>query len=676
MSYAKISLKIVLAALLFAAAPSILFGQGAPMTNSLPRQEEVRKLIATLQSADATQHDKVVACHRLAVIGTKEAVPALAALLTDEKLAHMARHALEPMTDPAAGAALRDALGKVQGKLLVGVINSIGFRRDAKATAALAGLLSNSNVEVAAAAAAALGRIGTAEAAKKLQSALSGASGALKIAFADANLTCAEMLVAHRQRSQAAAIYDSLCGSGFPDYIRTAAMCGAITARQTGGTSLLVEQLRSQDEALSAAAWRAARELRGATVTKALAAELGKLPAEKQVLLIQVLGDRGDKAALPAVVDAAKNGAPAVRVAAIRTFPRIGDASLVPFLLDTAAQADTEVAKAAQLCLVALPGKKAEAALVSAVSKGSSKVRRAAIEAVGQRGLTAAVPQLLKASADSDAAIRSASIEALGETVEVADFGRLADLLVQARNADEMSAAETALTAACGRITDKAACADKLLARLPQASPAAKCVLLELLAQNGGEKALQAIRTAAKDPNAQVKDAAIRALAEWPDLAAAPDLLQIVRTTGNASHRSLAFSGLVRLGREAEAPVAERQKVLAQALDCVRSDDDKKLVLSGLAQVPTLESLRVATGLLASTPGLADEAGAAVVKIVTGLDAKNKAEAVSALEQVINTAKAATVVDDARKQLRALNDPAAKAPAGKAATGKGKKKKR
>jgi hypothetical protein len=288
--------------------------------------------------------------------------------------------------------------------------------------------------------------------------------------------------------------------------------------------------------------------------------------------------------------------------------------------------------------------------------------------------LTAAVPQLLKASADADADVRTAAVAALGETVEVAEYGQLADLLVQARNADEMSAAEAALSAASTRLTDKAACAEKLLSRLPQAQPAAKCVLLELLAQNGGEKALQAIRTAANESNAQVKDAAIRALAEWPDLAAAPDLLQIVRTTSNASHRSLAFSGVVRLGRETEAPVAERQKVLAQALDCVRNDDDKKLVLSGLAQVPTLESLRVATGLLASTPGLADEAGAAVVKIVTGLDAKNKAEAISALQQVIKTAKAATVVEDARKQLRALESPAGKAAAGKAGAGKGKKK--
>jgi len=44
-------------------------------------------------------------------VATRQAVPALAALLGDEKLAHMARGALETIRDPSADCALRDALG-------------------------------------------------------------------------------------------------------------------------------------------------------------------------------------------------------------------------------------------------------------------------------------------------------------------------------------------------------------------------------------------------------------------------------------------------------------------------------------------------------------------------------------------------------------------------------------
>ena len=58
------------------------------------------QLIAVLKS-DATLKAKADACRELARVGTKQAIPALAALLGDEKLSHMARYALEPIRDPA-----------------------------------------------------------------------------------------------------------------------------------------------------------------------------------------------------------------------------------------------------------------------------------------------------------------------------------------------------------------------------------------------------------------------------------------------------------------------------------------------------------------------------------------------------------------------------------------------
>ncbi|NQT38540.1 MAG: hypothetical protein HQ581_13675, partial [Planctomycetes bacterium] len=106
------------------------------------RSAEVAKLIVVLQS-DAAPFDKAKACQRLALIGTKEAVPALAALLADERLSSYARFGLEPIPDPSVDDALRDALGRLHGRLLAGVINSIGVRRDVKAVGALTKLASD-----------------------------------------------------------------------------------------------------------------------------------------------------------------------------------------------------------------------------------------------------------------------------------------------------------------------------------------------------------------------------------------------------------------------------------------------------------------------------------------------------------------------------------------------------
>ena len=63
--------------------------------------EELNRLHAVVQS-DASSFDKTVACKRLAVIGTKESVPILASLLSNEELSHAARLGLEAIPDPAA----------------------------------------------------------------------------------------------------------------------------------------------------------------------------------------------------------------------------------------------------------------------------------------------------------------------------------------------------------------------------------------------------------------------------------------------------------------------------------------------------------------------------------------------------------------------------------------------
>jgi len=50
-----------------------------------------KKLVKILKNSKSTDFAKAKACQRLAVIGMKEAVPALSALLANPKMAHYAR---------------------------------------------------------------------------------------------------------------------------------------------------------------------------------------------------------------------------------------------------------------------------------------------------------------------------------------------------------------------------------------------------------------------------------------------------------------------------------------------------------------------------------------------------------------------------------------------------------
>jgi HEAT repeat protein len=222
---------------LAAAVAPLVAGAGEPLAQTIPpaTKEEEGKLIAVLKS-DAPQKEKVDACRGLAAIGTRDAVPALAALLPDEKLSHMARYGLEPIADPAVDDALREALGKLRGRLLVGVAASVGVRRDAQAVPQLVGLLQNDDADVARAAARALGRIATPEAVRALSDALVKAPAEIRPGVADGCLGCAEALLAQDKRSEAAAIYQAVGKADLPKHFRLAAAQGTIRARQPAGT--------------------------------------------------------------------------------------------------------------------------------------------------------------------------------------------------------------------------------------------------------------------------------------------------------------------------------------------------------------------------------------------------------------------------------------------------------
>jgi len=202
--------------------------------------KEIEKSLVGLLKSDATPAAKQFVCRELSIIGTEQSAPALAEMLTQKPAseqqphpADMARYALERIPGAAVDAALREAMAKTGGKVKVGIINSLGERRDAKAAAALSKLVGDSDEIVACAAVAALGKIGGPEATEALAKAKGSASGRLQMAVLDAYLKCADKLAAEGKKKEANAIYKQLYEPDMPAVIRTAALRGMVGA--TGG---------------------------------------------------------------------------------------------------------------------------------------------------------------------------------------------------------------------------------------------------------------------------------------------------------------------------------------------------------------------------------------------------------------------------------------------------------
>lgn len=197
---------------------------------------ELEKRFAAVLGGDASRATKEYVCRKLMMIGTAASVTALASLLADEDQSHMARFALERIPGPEAAAALRDALGKAEGPLQVGMISSVAARRDSACVPALAALL-RASPAVAMAAAGGLGAIGSPEAIAVLAAADLFAAGGVGEAVANARLACAESLLAAGKRGDALAIYQGLAkaAAGKPDAkaIELAATRGILACADT-----------------------------------------------------------------------------------------------------------------------------------------------------------------------------------------------------------------------------------------------------------------------------------------------------------------------------------------------------------------------------------------------------------------------------------------------------------
>ena len=194
-------------------------------------RKELETRLAAVLPTGASRAAKDFVGRKLAIIGTAESVPALAALLPDKDLSHMARYALERIPAAEAGKALRDGLAKTSGAEKAGVIGSLGARRDAESVAELAALVGDSNASIAAAAATALGDIGTVDSAKALQDA-KPASDRVKLRVADSRLTAGERLLAAGDKAGALAVYNALVASKPAKNILLAAKRGQLLAKE------------------------------------------------------------------------------------------------------------------------------------------------------------------------------------------------------------------------------------------------------------------------------------------------------------------------------------------------------------------------------------------------------------------------------------------------------------
>ncbi len=464
------------------------------------RTGEEQDLVDVLRS-DADTVSKAQACQQLRRVGTAACAPALGALLADERLGHAARHALEGLPFPEATLALRDALGRTSGAARLGVIDSLGWRRDTESVSRLAPLLADTDPAVAAVAASALGRIGGEPAIRALLGSLSTVNVVARPAVVDALLAVADRAVVAGDTSRLEPIYpiySALTAASEEDHVRMAAFIGmkhtGLGAAWDGSLTSIQLLLRSQvPTAQAAGLWLAAGE-RGREATELCAGMLRSSPVEMQIGLLAVLQRRGDPLALPKVRALAGSDDAEVRKAVWNALGSVGDATVVPLLAKAAASPDPLEQMAAQQSLLLLHRGDVTAALFAALPEATPSERRELFRALSGRGDSGAVPGLLKLARGDDPSIQPGAFQALGRLVEGRHLRTLVDWFLAAKEPGQREEVRGVLETLVERVGGPATAeATPAVGGTPSKDPETEAVrvILSRLAESAAESGLR-----------------------------------------------------------------------------------------------------------------------------------------------------------------------------------------
>jgi HEAT repeat protein len=549
----------------------------------------------------ATPTAKMAVCRHLRLIGGDKSVPVLAKMLAAAETSDMALYALAKIPGQAADQALRDSLAKTKGAVQISIINTLGVRGSRESVPALVPFLGQTKpdaaMDSAKAAAYVLGRLGGPAAAAALTRALAAAPADLKAVLAASLLACGEQFIKDKDLSSAAPLYDKVLAAGLSPAFNRAAMRGRISAAGDKAADVLMSALQGNDEARQDAAVLKIRDVIPPDAIGPICKLYPVLPERARIILLPVLAGYPKSAVLLMMLATAKGDGPAVRLAALKTMEIAGDASVVPFLAETGAKARGAEQSAARNALSSIKGQDVDAAILEYLGrKPGEDIQSELLLAVSERRIFAAKGAMASFLGDSSARLRLQAIKGLRTIGTPSDIPAVLVRILKCEDDGELLEAQTTAAALALKMANADGRAGAVKARLAEEkSPAGQARLIAVLGRIGDDSALPQVRAALSAGDADVVDAAVRALAAWPTGTPIEDIWKIAKTSMNDTHKLLALQGFIRLTAAAkyrlpEAAVGD----LKIASELARRPEEKRLILAALPGFAGPEALDLA----------------------------------------------------------------------------------
>ena len=205
-----------------------------------------------------------------------------------------------------------------------------------------------------------------------------------------------------------------------------------------------------------------------------------------------------------------------------------------------------------------------------------------------------AIDPLVALAADEDPDVYEPALAGLRSIADPDKFDlpRLVGLLLKTPPGQHRDEVEKTIVVVCQGLPKDADRAQPVLAALAQCKVSEPVAYLSLIGRLGGPTALKTIDASLASDNAEIKQAAVRALCNWPTADVADRLWQLASRPDNATFQQWALRAYVRVVTlKSDRPEAQTLAMLQRAMQVARSPEDKQWVLSRASTVRTLETL-------------------------------------------------------------------------------------
>ena len=613
-----------------------------------------KALIKGLKSANDNEV-KAFLIRQLQLVGKDESVKTLSKYLKDERLCEPATQALYTIGSEKAKKILVKSLTSVKNQNRPTIIKALGDLRCKSATKKLLKYAESNNKKIRQTALYALANIGDPSADKVLSRQSITISAYERTTVPNNYLLFAKRLGETGNKKKAIQICRQMIdsySSNTESNISISALTVLVDILGENALDDLLKALDSYNELLQAGVLDLSEKIPGEAATTRWIKKMDEVTPVTKAKIVSMLGSRGDETAIPVLVESLQDSDPQVRLAAISAITKLKKSEGITDLLSAMKEADDEELKLIQTSLLTLNTDKVITASAATIHSMPWAAQITLLEIFAERRAKTKADVVWDLTSNENADVRLEAIKTFEKLATKNDLQKLVKLLQQTKNEEEIAATQKAIAKSVADIPDSNNRLNEFLKLLKLVKNEKQKGLFDPFAEFGETNGLELIVQLTQNKKSDIQNNAIRTLANWQVFEASNHQIELVKNLESVESKTQLLRGYLRLTRDSEMPDYKKVELLKEAMAAINDSKNQKLVLRGLSEIISIESVKYVASFM-NEKELKNYAAMMVRRI--SLPKPDGKDGLSSPELISILRKAASIIDNKVEQEKINN---------------------